>query len=609
MSTTPPADDPQDGLLDGGEEVAKVVLAGQAADPGNYPRGTFRKTVSGMITVIVMIVATYVIPGLHWAQPWTPGEPVPFWNLIGRELLGEGAEAADADAETRELAELALAEVAAEEGDDEGAEPFETPPVAVEPKADEEPIPALVAHEDDSRKVERRLENSERLDPFYAALTRTDLHLPGAVTRVSHYGDSAVGNDGITAAIRAKMQARFGDAGHGFHLLGQPNASYKHKGVTFVEKSRWGLCFIIHGCRSDGRYGFGGTTFDSSGGAEIRLGTATKGPMGRRVSRFEVYYAAQPGGGILRLRVDEEPPIEIATAAEAIEDRWEVIEVPDGEHSLSVRAAGGGKVRAYGVTLEREGPGVVWDGLSQIGALTRRLLNFDKDHYGGQIARRDPDLLVLMFGGNDMNTKGTMAKYKGEMSEVIRLMRGGKTPLPCLVMAPLDHGERVGQQIVTREIVPRLVKAQREVAEAEGCAFFDTYEAMGGAGSMGRWFRSNPKLGSGDLSHLTHHGHKVIGAMVYRALMAGYRDFRRRVEGEPMGILEAIASGEAEAPKGREGAAEVEADEAEAAPEGAAVDDVPPGVEEAGPGAPEVDPGTPEAAAEGAGDADSEAGA
>ncbi len=593
MANKRPDNEASDGLLDGNEVVHEVRLGGERVDDGHYPRGTFRRTVSGMITVVLLMIATYAVPGLHWAQPWTPGEPVPFWNLVGREILGEGAAAAVADDETRALAELARAEVEAEEaGDTSGGEeaPLPPEPAVREPAAEDEPIPAYEAHPDDRLKVERRLENAAALDPFYAALTRSELRLPGAVTRAIHYGDSAIGNDGITGAIRAKMQARFGDAGHGFHLLGQPNASYRHQGVVFVEKARFTLCFIIQGCRQDGHYGLGGTTFESSGGAEVKIGTATKGAQGRRASRFEVWYAGVPLGGTLRARVDELEPVEIATAAGGLEDRWEVIEVPDGEHSISLRAAGGGKVRAYGVVLERDVPGVVWDELSQIGALTRRMLNFDPEHIHRQIARRDPDLLVLMFGGNDMNTKGTMAKYKSEMTEVIRLLRGGKTPLPCLIMAPLDHGEREGQMIVTRSIVPRLVDAQREVAAAEGCAFFDTYQAMGGEGSMGRWFRATPKLGSGDLSHLTHHGHKVVGGMLYRALMVGYRDFRGRVAGQPMKALEAIASGEAAAPSGEGG----EADAATEGATGAAVE-----APEAGASAAEVEEGVEATAAAG----------
>ena len=121
----PPIEDHSVGLL--ADEVREaeeaVVLTDDAPDTGNYPRGTFRSTIAGMITVIVMIAATYVVPGLDWARPWTTADPVPFWNLIGREFLGEGEEAAAADAETRKLAELARAEVdTADSGAD--VEPF-----------------------------------------------------------------------------------------------------------------------------------------------------------------------------------------------------------------------------------------------------------------------------------------------------------------------------------------------------------------------------------------------------------------------------------------------------------------------------------------------------
>jgi lysophospholipase L1-like esterase len=528
--TTPRTPLPGDGLLDVEERKVHVELRGEAEVDG-YPRGTFRQAVTAMATLVMAIAATYVVPRWHWARPWTPEmDYVPFWNLVGRELLGEGAETEVKAQELAAAQELARDEVAAEEV----AVPFVDREVRAPVQAGET-LPAYAGHAEDQDRVEQPLEQPEALDPFYAALAASELGYAGAVTRVMHYGDSAIGNDGIPGAIRMKMQQRFGDAGHGFHLLGQPNASYRHQGVRFEERSAFNHCFIIFGCRErDGHYGLGGTTFESTGGAEVRLGTATRGAMGRKVSRFEVWYAGAPRGGDLRLQLDAEAPVVLPTAADALEDRWHVIETTDGEHTLSIRAAGGGKVRAYGAVLERDVPGVVWDEMSQIGALTRRLLNFDAEHLHSQIRRRDPDLVVFMFGGNDMNTQGTMAKYRQEFTDVIRLFRGAKDPLPCLVMAPLDHGERDGARIVTRDIVPRLVNAQREVARAEGCAFFDTYQAMGGEGSMGRWVRSSPALGSGDLSHLTHHGHKVVGGMLYRSLVAGYRDYRERSVGAPV---------------------------------------------------------------------------
>ncbi len=523
--------DHSDGLLDGEERRYRVDLRGAAEAAGPYPRGTFRQVVSAMATLVMAISATYAVPALHWMRPWQPGDDyVPFWNLIGRELLGEGGKVAEKQEEVAAVEAVARAEVAAEET----AEPF-VDKVVREPVVEGERLPAYAGNVEDDEPVALQLENVETLDSFYGALAASELGYAGAITRVLHYGDSAIGNDGIPGAIRMKMQARFGDAGHGFHLLGQPNASYRHQGVRFDEKSAWNHCFIIFGCREkDGHYGLGGTTFESTGGAEIKLSTATKGAMGRKASRFELWYAGMPKGGNIRVTLDDQEPITVATAAEQLEDRWLELKAEDGEHTLAVRAAGGGKVRAYGVVLEREVPGVVWDEMSQIGALTRRMLNFDAEHLHSQLRRRDPNLVVFMFGGNDMNTQGTMQKYREEYTAVIRLFRAAKQPMACLVMAPLDHGEREGSRIITRPIVTKIVEAQRAVAKAEGCAFFDTYEAMGGDGSMGRWVRSNPALGSGDLSHLTHHGHKVVGGLLYRALVAGYVDYRKRMVGTPV---------------------------------------------------------------------------
>ncbi|MGB1016578.1 MAG: hypothetical protein ACPG4T_20745, partial [Nannocystaceae bacterium] len=75
---------------------------------------------------------------------------------------------------------------------------------------------------------------------------------------------------------------------------------------------------------------------------------------------------------------------------------------------------------------------------------------------------------------------------------------------------------------------PRMIEAQRKVARAEGCAFFDTVAAMGGEGSAGRWFKRKPRLIGGDLSHATSKGHQVIGELVYRAVIEGYVAYRRR---------------------------------------------------------------------------------
>jgi hypothetical protein len=129
-------------------------------------------------------------------------------------------------------------------------------------------FPAFVALPGDLAPIPLPLENPERLDYFFAKLTRTELGLPGAITRASQWGDSVIGGDGLTEAIRRKLQERFGDAGHGFHIMGKYNRWYHHRGIRYEEKRDWENCLIIFKCQRDTmRYGYGGVVSTSRGRA------------------------------------------------------------------------------------------------------------------------------------------------------------------------------------------------------------------------------------------------------------------------------------------------------------------------------------------------------
>jgi len=175
-----------------------------------------------------------------------------------------------------------------------------------------------------------------------------------------------------------------------------------------------------------------------------------------------------------------------------------------------------------------------------IGSFTQRLDYQEPKHIAEQVKHRDNDLLVFMLGGNDvqrekMDLYRTMAPYEEEYTRVIKKFRAGKPEASCLIMSLTDHGERVGRVgIRTRRIVPKLVASQKMVAEAQGCAFFNTFEAMGGDGSIGRWYHASPRLAGADFAHPTSAGHEVIAELLVRSLMQGYAEFRERKVGTPL---------------------------------------------------------------------------
>ena len=107
-----------------------------------------------------------------------------------------------------------------------------------------------------------------------------------------------------------------------------------------------------------------------------------------------------------------------------------------------------------------------------------------------------------------------------------------------MIMSLIDHATRVEGVVRTRGIVPRLVASQRKVALQEGCAFFDTFTAMGGMNAFARWLRARPQLGAPDLNHPTYAGQGVIATLVYRALMQRYAEYRRSNAGAPLPALD-----------------------------------------------------------------------
>ncbi len=93
-----------------------------------------------------------------------------------------------------------------------------------------------------------------------------------------------------------------------------------------------------------------------------------------------------------------------------------------------------------------------------------------------------------------------------------------------LILAPMDRAEKKETgEIGTLESLPRIVAAQRRAATELGCAFFDTYSAMGGEGSVARWQQVG--LMTSDFTHPTRTGADRLARMLVQphALRSGAR--------------------------------------------------------------------------------------
>jgi lysophospholipase L1-like esterase len=211
---------------------------------------------------------------------------------------------------------------------------------------------------------------------------------------------------------------------------------------------------------------------------------------------------------------------------------FQMFDLPVGARVIQLTVERG-PVRIFGVSFEKDGPGVIYNSLGLNGGQVQMALRFfEKVQWAAELQHEQPDLVVVNYGTNESLYADYIERYyPGELRELLRRIQTAVPKASVLVMSPMDRGERNSSgQIATPATLPRLVEIQRQIAAETGCAFFNTFQAMGGEGTMARWYSSQPRLVSADFMHPLPAGAKKVGVLLDQALESGFRQFKARQE-------------------------------------------------------------------------------
>jgi lysophospholipase L1-like esterase len=233
----------------------------------------------------------------------------------------------------------------------------------------------------------------------------------------------------------------------------------------------------------------------------------------------------QPGGGTVEVWLDGvAADWRIPLDARRVEPTYFEVEAEGDEpHMLELRTIAPGEVRVCGVVAERAQPGVTYDALGIDGARASRPLAWDWEVLARQLRRRDPDLIIISYGTNEVgDPELDLARYRRDFAELLGRLRQAAPRASLLVIAPPDRAARTGKRWRTISAVPGLVAAQRAAAFEAGAAFWDLYYAMGGSGAIQRWASRSAPLAQADRVHLTRSGYQQVAEAFYRELLGSY---------------------------------------------------------------------------------------
>ncbi len=118
--------------------------------------------------------------------------------------------------------------------------------------------------------------------------------------------------------------------------------------------------------------------------------------------------------------------------------------------------------------------------------------------------------------------------YEVQLLKQLRYLKKLHPNLAIIILGVSDMSKKENGHYVSYPNIEKIRDAQRRAAFKAGCAFWDTYSAMGGKNSMPSWVFSDPPLARKDFIHFSYQGSKVIAEMFYNALMNDYKEFTNK---------------------------------------------------------------------------------
>jgi lysophospholipase L1-like esterase len=372
-------------------------------------------------------------------------------------------------------------------------------------------------------KTIRGVENAAALDKFYRALAATKAGRRIDPVRIMHYGDSHTAADILTAEIRRDFQREFGDGGAGYMIPRNPQSTPR-RGVLNGATSGWRVDGVGQQGAADTFLGLAGLSLSTDrAGESAWLQTTCK--------RFEVYFLKQPGGGAIDILVDGRSVLDqpISLQADAPTPDFYASEAPaDGEHRIEVRTVQSGRARISGIVTEHLSPGVTYDVLGINGARATRLRGWvNETSFLYNVELRQPDLIILAYGTNEVTDDDwSVESYQRMFAEILKRLRKVAPQASILVYGPPDRAVSTGDGWMSVPKMNALIQAQRNAAIEAGAAFWSSYGAMGGAGSINSWAAQG--LAQGDRVHLTSGGYTRMGAMFFEDVIDSFKKYQAR---------------------------------------------------------------------------------
>lgn len=358
--------------------------------------------------------------------------------------------------------------------------------------------------------------------------------------RVVHYGDSQIEGDRMTCYLRQKFQERFGGSGTGY--LPPVKVSNVSLPVEMESSGTW-TRYTIYG-KTDTtvhhkKYGMHGsfgrfspfsadTSSKQTYEASITLRpSVTSYGNAFNFNHIKILFDNQTKPLIAELTVNGDPSsFNFINATDGYSNvEWNLTAVPQ---EVKIEFTSECSPDILGIYLDKS-TGIAFDNVPMRGSSGTDFGRMDFSQLNRIYKEMNVGLIIYQFGVNVVpNEQDDYTFYENWVYSQLAFLKKASPGVSILVIGVSDMSKKVGENYVSFTNIIKIRNAQKKAAFRAGCAFWDTYEAMGGENSMPSWVNADPTLASPDYTHFNHQGAAIIARMLYKAMMYDFESYMRK---------------------------------------------------------------------------------
>ena len=368
------------------------------------------------------------------------------------------------------------------------------------------------------------------LAQFFLALRGLESNVRKDHVRILWFGDSHTAADFLTGRLRTQMQRQFGNGGPGFVRIGAKHS--RHDDVENQRQGRWlqrPRSPASHRVEEQGVLGVSGIKVrprDGSASARVRA-RERRGlqqldwslvfrPLSERV-RFSV----QLGNQINNLDLRDFGQSASGASVSVRGSQLLGLQLKGSAKSVLRVYGFRGQVELFGVYLENDKPGVILDSMGINGARARTHEAWHQGVFWGEVAERDPQLIVLAYGTNELGDTKPVHEFFTYYESFLQQARAVVPRADCLLVGPTDRLGRSGKSMQRARLMD---EAQADFAARLGCEYFSLFQQMQRQGGYSGWAKLRPPLAAQDGVHLKFEGYRQLADSLFERLMAGYSE-------------------------------------------------------------------------------------